>query len=364
MNYRRLLLGAVGASAAAVAHGQSTVTLYGLLDVAPAAFSRTATSTDRMVKLNSDTGSSSRWGVRGTEDLGGGLLAFFNLESPIDPKNGTAAGGASSGACNAAAGCAAATGAAFWRRNSYVGLKGSYGEVTLGRNYTAAVIKQAPTLSATPSGINTGMGLTLLSQGISNDFWNSNQIRYDSPRLGPVDFAVHVAAGEGVTGKSYGGNARFLQGPVAVSLSAQKDENLAGKSVTWTILSGTYDFGSFKLHAGADKVDNSDGVVGFVNSNLWTVGGSYKATDLLTLAVQYWTVNEKVGKATSSKLLVLNADYLLSKRSALYVMFGHVDNKDLGLAPLWGNQNFSGAGNVIVANAKSNGLAMGMRHSF
>ena len=39
-------------------------------------------------------------------------------------------------------------------------------------------------------------------------------------------------------------------------------------------------------------------------------------------------------------------------------------NKDLGLAPLWGNQNFSGAGNVIVANAKSNGLAMGMRHSF
>jgi predicted porin len=130
------------------------------------------------------------------------------------------------------------------------------------------------------------------------------------------------------------------------------------------MLSGSYDFGGFKLHAGANKVDNSDAVVGFVNSNLWTVGASFKATDLLTVAAQYWTVKEKVGVSTSSKLLVLNADYLLSKRSALYVMFGNVDNKDLGLAPLWGNQNFSGAGNVIVANDKSNGLAAGIRHTF
>lgn len=302
--------------------------------------------------------------MRGTEDLGGGLSAFFNLEAPIDPKSGAVSGGASSGACNPAAGCAAATGAAFFRRNSYVGLKGSFGEVTLGRNYTASVIKQAGTLSATPSGINTGMGLTLLSQGISNDFWNSNQIRYDSPRLGPIDFAVHVAPGEGVSGTSYGGNVRFLQGPAVVSLSAQKDKDLAGKSVTWTMVSGSYDFGKFKLHAGANKVDNEDGVAGFVDSKLWTVGASFKATDLLTLAAQYWTVKEKVGTSTSSKLLVLNADYQLSKRTALYALLGRVDNKDLGLAPLWGNLNFSGAGNVIVANGKSNGLAMGVRHAF
>lgn len=364
MNLRYLLVGTLGISAAAVAHAQSSVTLYGLIDVAPASFSRTTAADDRMSKLNSDTGSSSRFGVRGTEDLGGGLAAFFNLESPIDPKSGAVSGGASSGACNPAAGCAAATTAAFWRRNAYVGLKGSFGEVTLGRNYTAAVIKQAGTLSATPSGINTGMGLTLLSQGISNDFWNSNQIRYDSPRLGPVDFAVHVALGEGTTGRNVGGNVRFLQGPVAVALSVQKDENLAGKSVTWTMLSGSYDFGAFKLHAGANTVDNDDGVVGFVDSSLWTVGGSFKATPQLTLATQYWTVKEKVGTSTSSKLLVLNADYALSKRSFLYAMFGYADSKDLGIAPLWGNGNFSGTGNVIAANDKNNGLAIGIRHVF
>jgi len=364
MTLRNCVLSATVASAAVGAGAQTSVTLYGLLDAAPAAFSRTAAADDRMFKLNSDTGSSSRFGLRGSEDLGGGLSAFFNLESPIDPKNGTAPGGASSGACNAAAGCATATGAAFWRRNSFVGIKGSFGELTFGRNYTAAVIKQAATLSATPSGINTGMGLTLLSQGISNDFWNSNQVRYDSPRFGPVDFAVHVAPGEGVSGRSVGGNVRFMSGPAAISVSAQKNENLAGRSVTWTMISGSYDFGGFKLHAGANQVDNADGVAGFVDSALWTVGASFKATPLLTLAAQYWTVKEKVGAATSSKLFVLNADYALSKRSFLYGMFGSVDNKDLGLAPLWGNGNFSGSGNVIVTNEKSNGLAIGVRHVF
>ena len=362
MSFRNLLVGALGATAVGAAQAQSSVTLYGLLDVAPAVYSRTTAADDRMVKLNSDTGSSSRFGVRGTEALGGGLSAVFNLEAPIDLKNGTVSGGASSGACNAAAGCATAP--AFWRRNAFVALTGSFGQVTLGRNYTAAIIKQADTLSATPSGINTGFVSVLMSQGLSNDFWNSNQIRYDSPQLGTIDFAVHIAPGEDVSGKSYGGNVRFRQGAVAVSLSAQKDEDLAGKSVTWAMLSGAYDFGRFKLHAGVDTVDNGDGVLGFVDSDLWTVGASFKATDLLTLAAQYWTVKEKVGASTSSKVLILNADYRLSKRTALYALFGSSDSKDLAIAPLWGNQNFAGTGNVRVVNDRNNGLAVGIRHSF
>ncbi len=349
---------------AASAQAQTSVTVYGLLDAAPARFSRATSADASMNKVNTDTGSSSRLGFRGSEDLGDGWLATFNLEAPLDIKSGSVAGGASSGACNPVAGCAAALGTAFFRRNAYVGVRGPIGEITLGRNYTAAVIKQADTLSATPSGINTGMGLTLLSQGISNDFWNSNQIRYDSPRFGPVSFSVHFALGESVVGNNVGGNLRYDQGPLSVSLSHQQDKNLAGKAIKWTMLSGVYDFGTFKLHAGANRVNNTEGVVGFVDSELRTVGASFKAADLLTLAAQYWTVKEKVGTATTSKLLVLNADYLLSKRTALYVLAGFADNNDLGIAPLWGNGNFSGIGNVIVANAKVNGLAVGVRHAF
>ena len=350
--------------AAASAQAQTSVTVYGLIDAGPAQFSRVTAADSGMSKLNTDTGSSSRLGFRGREDLGGGWAATFNLEAPLDIKSGTTSGGASSGACNAAAGCAGATGTAFWRRNAYVGVRGPFGEITVGRNYTAAVIKQADTLSATPSGINTGMGLTLLAQGISNDFWNSNQIRYDSPRFGPVSFAVNFAAGEGVVGHNVGGNLRYDQGPLAVSLSYQADKDLAGKAVKWTMLSGAYNFGSFKLHLGANRVDNGEGVIGFVNSDLLTAGASFKATELLTLAAQYWTVERKIGASTTSKLLVLNADYALSKRSALYVLVGLADNKALGIAPLWGNGNFSGAGNVVVANDKVTGLSVGMRHAF
>ena len=138
MRTRNILLGGLAATASLAAQAQSSVTLYGLIDIAPAMVSRTNTADDRLFRLNSDTGSSSRFGVRGTEDLGGGLAAFFNLEAPLDAKNGSVPGGAASGACNAAAGCASATTPAFWRRNAYVGLRGGFGEVTFGRNYGVA----------------------------------------------------------------------------------------------------------------------------------------------------------------------------------------------------------------------------------
>ena len=351
-----MLLGGLAATAAFASQAQSSVTLYGLIDVAPAMVSRTTTVDDRLFRLNADTGSSSRFGVRGTEDLGGGLSAFFNLESPIDPKSGSVPGGASSGACTPAAACAAATTPAFWRRNAYVGLRSSFGEVTFGRNYTAAVIKQAGTLSATPSGINTGMATNLAAQGISNDFWNSNQIRYDSPKFGPIDFSAHVALGEGVTGRNVGGNVGYNDGKLAASLSYQRDENLAGKAVKWMILSGSYDFGSFKLHAAVDDVNNDEGVVGFVDSKFWTVGASVKATPQLTVAAQYWNLKDSA-TSTKSKQLVLNADYALSRRTALFAMLGHVDNGNIAVLPIWNS-------GVSVKNDKVYGLAAGVRHSF
>jgi predicted porin len=68
VNFRNLFVGTLGISAAALAQAQTTVTMYGLLDVAPAVFSRTNAVDERMVKLNSDTGSSSRFGLRALQD--------------------------------------------------------------------------------------------------------------------------------------------------------------------------------------------------------------------------------------------------------------------------------------------------------
>lgn len=122
------------------------------------------------------------------------------------------------------------------------------------------------------------------------------------------------------------------------------------------ILSGSYNFGSFKVHVAFDDVNNDEGVTGFRDSKFWTVGASFKATPMLTLAAQYWNLKDSAS-SNSSKQVVLNADYALSRRTALFAMLGHVNNKDIAVLPLWSS-------GVTVANDKVYGLAAGVRHSF
>ena len=396
MKSRFLWIGTVALSAVAAAHAQSSVTIYGLLDVSGAVFQRSKASTGHLYKLNTDTGSSSRLGFKGSEDLGDGLSAVFNLEAPLDPSSGTVAGGASSGAANPTV----ATAPAFFRRNSYVGLNGSFGRITLGRNYTSGILAQALNVSALPSGINTGFATAVAAQGIGNDFWNSNQIRYDSPSYGGFDFVGAMSAGEQAggnkAGSTFGGMVRYQTGPVTVVANYQKDYDTAptGKSLDWYMLSGSYKFGELRITAGYDAVQNDAGrtatspggvstvagpgcpstpssaiapqpcpYVGWTDSKMWTIGGSYSITPLFVLAAQYYAVKETFG-GTTSKQAVVDAHYYLSKRTSLYAIFSHTDSRNLGLGALWGNGNFSGATNIAVANDKNNALAMGIQHSF
>ncbi|MGT2490249.1 porin [Cupriavidus basilensis] len=110
---------AAAASGAAFAQTASGVTLYGIADVGievinhmPAAGSAGGTVT----RMNSGNLSGSRWGLRGTEDLGGGLKGIFVLESGFDIDSGTSG-----------------QGNRLFGRQSYVGLQGNFGAVTLGR---------------------------------------------------------------------------------------------------------------------------------------------------------------------------------------------------------------------------------------
>jgi len=384
MNTRTLWTGALALSAVAGANAQSTVTIYGRLDVAVATFDRTRGSTDRNNMMNSDTGSSSMWGLRGTEDLGGGLTAIFNLESPIDLRNGAASGGATSGAfnpSNAPVAAAAAT-PSFWRRNAFVGLRGAFGQVTLGRAQSPAIALQLGIINAQPSGLNTGVGTALQPQGITNDFWNSNQIRYDSPKFGGFDFAAAISLGQAGRGEKPGstlsGVVRYVNGPLSLSAGYQKDYDTAtatvpynGRAATWYLVGASYAIGNLTLRGFYDKMDNDDGrtatvsggVPGFVDSDLWSIGATYKATSALTVSSQYFALKETFG-GTKSKQLTLNAMYALSRRSQLYAMFGYADSGNLAMAPLWGVGVFSVPSGVNVVNDKNHGLAIGMRHLF
>jgi predicted porin len=109
-----LVLAALGAFAGA-ASAQSSVTLFGILDVG----ARYTKNGDQKLKtLSTDGINSSRLGFRGVEDLGGGLKAGFWLESAVNPDAGTA------------------NSTRFWHRRSTVSLSGGWGELRLGRDYT------------------------------------------------------------------------------------------------------------------------------------------------------------------------------------------------------------------------------------
>lgn len=117
---RKLVAGIGLALFAGGASAQSSVTIYGVIDAAAEHVNNVGAGGDGLTRMPSLTGSApSRLGFRGTEDLGGGLGALFTLEMGIAPDSGTMNQG----------------GRAFGRQ-SFVGLSGPWGSVTLGRQYT------------------------------------------------------------------------------------------------------------------------------------------------------------------------------------------------------------------------------------
>ena len=120
---KKTLVALAAVSAAAGAFAQSNVTIYGTLDASVAYVKNPTDNTGKSATyLNDSAISTSRWGIRGTEDLGGGMKANFNLESDVNMGTG------------------ANNPAGMFRRSAYVSLASDhYGELRLGRATSVAV---------------------------------------------------------------------------------------------------------------------------------------------------------------------------------------------------------------------------------
>lgn len=112
LHHKRLLAAALLSSFAGLAAAQTSITLFGKID---AAYVKKIGSPNKIV----DEGAQSRFGLRGTEDLGGGLTAFFWLENRFKSDTGQQ------------------NGARFFQGQSILGLKGNWGSITAGRDYIA-----------------------------------------------------------------------------------------------------------------------------------------------------------------------------------------------------------------------------------
>jgi predicted porin len=355
-----LALAVLGAFAGA-ASAQTNVTLYGIADAGIGFEDNDAPGGDNHVSVFSGIQSTSRFGIRGSEDLGSGLKATFNIEAQVNFDTGESGSDIGNG---------------FWQRRAVVGVAGGFGEVRLGRDYTPG-FTAAGTTDVMGYGLfgnwltftaQNGVGATALN-GITTRA--SNGLHYTSPSWGGFTLRAMYATGEAddVTapanaGDMYGLSAVYAAGPLTVSGYYQTLEfdNGAGDtdSADQYGVGAQYRFGAFRVafNYGIADADNPAG--GSVEHEGWGLGAGVK---LGTGEVLVNYIQQELDLAGTPEGETWGIAYVhpLSKRTNLYATYGQTDNKNGGQFGL----NYSGsavaAGGV---NSTPRAFAVGVRHLF
>jgi predicted porin len=335
------LLGAANA-----AHAQSSVTLYGLIDESFQYVHNANPNNDNLYHLAAGNLQGSRWGLKGTEDLGAGLKAIFQLENGFDPNNGKLGQG----------------GREFGRQ-AYVGLAhDAYGTLTLGRQYDPVVDLVQPITG------DNFFGSTFTTPGDvdnnDNSSRTSNAVKYTSPVWGGLQFegmyALGGVAGTTGSGQTWSGAATYGTGPFSLAagyISMSNASTLAGRGGSPTTAPGwstnatsdaTFDGSLINgAYASASKINiasaaaqfvtgpftvnvrysyaqyKPDGASAFSSQEHYNVAGiyaGYQLTPAMLLGLGY--IYTKSGGDTSATYnqVSLGADYNLSKRTDVYLI--------------------------------------------
>jgi predicted porin len=298
-----LALAVLGAFAGA-ASAQSSVTLYGKVDLG---VGKTANSTDKQVM----DAHGSRLGVRGVEDLGGGLRAMFGFEHRFSPDTGVGAGTNSTGAAGGAN-----PASVFWQGYSTVGLGGAFGTVNLGRQYTAAFILAQNAFD--PFGGDTVGGLrgnSLTGAGAGARIRTQNSLRYDGT-FGGLKVAADIAELEaGGTDRPYSVAVQYAAGPL---LAAVGYDNPTGANDNLLTAGLGYTFGPARLTAAVGT--------GETNANAKIkqalIGASVNVGAGRVL-VGY--AQQKLGTAAATKKSSIGYRHDLSKRTQIYTDISRVN---------------------------------------
>jgi len=347
---KSLIVLAALASIAGSAAAQSSVTLFGLVDMATRYTKANGIS---LKKLSDDGSSSSRFGVRGVEDLGDGLKASFWLESQLIGDTGVVAA------------------AGFWNRRSTVSLAGNFGEVRLGRDKTAVYLQLddfdpygdvgLATMTTTYSALGSTAGGSFGSSTMNR---NNNQVIYILPsNLGGLYGQVNVAAGEAAGTatafgqKQYSGRLGYKDARLNVS-GAYGETTIDPTGVKFKVgsLAAAYDFGVAKptLVVTQNKYLT-------LEQKAYTLGVTVPVGPTGSFLASFTsdTVNDAAVAAGFGKATQASAGYLygLSKRTFLYSTVTQVSNKGKAKYAVTDSP-------TVLAGQKSSGIDVGLKHSF
>jgi predicted porin len=306
---------AMAALAAVSAFAQSSVTLYGRVDAG--LFSSKDISGVRQTGLDNGNNvglTGSRWGMRGTEDLGGGLKANFKLENRFNIDNGAGS----------------QAGPLLFGGEAFVGLSGGFGAVRAGRLFTSfddlrgiAVSKNTFDAAWTPVGDAYGVGIGDYA-GRGN-----NAIKYDSPSFGGVSGGLMYAFGENKTatvgaGSQVSGHIKYANGPLAVGFGIQNEKATSAAVATkYNAISVAYDLGVVALSGGINNAK-----LGGTKDRDFSFGVEMPL-GAAAISVGYANAKSKTAGATSKGSgFGLAATYAMSKRTKLYTGFKSTNRKN------------------------------------
>ncbi|MDD2918925.1 porin [Rhodoferax sp.] len=302
-----IALAVLAASGASFA--QSNVTLYGLADIwVGSVKTETAGVSTTQTLMESGGVNSSRWGMKGSEDLGGGLKANFKLEQGFKLDTG-----------------AASAGQAF-SRESYVGFSGGFGEVKLGKVWTAYDDVSGASDAMFDSGALAPMNIVFRSVGYSGN--PGNTIYYASPSMGGFAAAVSYSLDENVLGAAAVSslNLTYGAGPIAVQFGYQvEDLDATSDDTKFMRVGGSYDFGMAVAKLTYGKVTDVGNVNG-ADTSEYQLGVDVPVGPALTVSASYAKSDDNAAAGDQSrKGYGIAAAYTLSKRTFLYT--GYTNNK-------------------------------------
>ena len=302
-----IALAVLAASGAAMA--QSSVTLYGVAD-AWVGSTKVEVNGVGLRQTGVETGgiNGSRWGLKGSEDLGGGMKAIFQLESGFNLDNGSSA-----------------QGGLLFGRQAFVGLESGFGTVSLGRQYSAYDAlhdatnqnNDASVFNAANSSINGGVAANGMKDYADRV---NNSIAYTSPNFSGFSGAVVYGFGENKTATTDATNnasahIKYVNGPVLVGYAYQEEKTvtIAGKN-KYNLIGGTYDFGVAKLVGSYNTAKNNtfsdkEGQIGVVVP----FGAAAISAGYARSKSESTGGVERTGKGYS-----ILGTYALSKRTGLY----------------------------------------------
>jgi predicted porin len=340
MMNKKLLAIAILGSFGVAAHAQSSVTLYGVIDAGVSYVNHSknaAGGSDKLFKYDDGVAQGSRWGLRGSEDLGGGLKAIFLLENGFNSGNGTLGQGSRE-----------------FGRQAYVGLaKDNVGSLTLGRQYTFStdILGSYSTGAQTVAG-NYAYHINDIDQLTSSRI--DNAVKFTSANHSGFTFgalygfsnqAGAFTGSPGTSGSSsaYSFGANYAAGPFGVGAaytdirfpsatssalpSATASTAIAGVTVPGTIhdlrtfgFGGRYSLGAatmWALYTNTRFVPITGTATTF---DAYELGGKYAFTTALTAGLGYTYMHAGDALKGHWNQVDASVDYALSKRTDVYLL--------------------------------------------